>query len=258
MKIGDNFAFKKIQNESVNIDFNYECASVEGVGIKTSILLGTTFLTTLLMIGIILNFGYLPIFMYILATVLTLILQIIINIKPMKAKSLAIPYAISEGLVIGCLCGLLEIALPDMGLKIASISLIATLSIFLAAIFLYTKKIIKVGHRFRGFLITAGLGVIIFTLGISILSLIMFFVNGTNLYIMFYFSGFGVALSIFMCILASMYVISSLSLADNLIQAGVEKSMEWYASYAITLNVIYLFIEILRLLIILIGRNNNK
>ncbi|MFR5892542.1 MAG: Bax inhibitor-1/YccA family membrane protein [Bacilli bacterium] len=116
----------------------------------------------------------------------------------------------------------------------------------------------RVGNRFRGFLIIAGLGVIIFTLGISILSLIMFFVNGTNLYTMFYFSGFGVVLSIFMCILASMYVLSSLSLADNLIQSGVEKTMEWYASYAITLNVIYLFIEILRLIILLIGRRNNN
>ena len=181
-----------------------------------------------------------------------------INIRPMKAKSLAIPYAISEGLVIGCLCGLLEVALPNMGLKIASIALLATLSIFLAAIFLYTKKVIRVGNRFRGFLITAGLGVIIFTLGLSLLSLIMFFVNGTNVYSMFYFSGFGVVLSIFMCILASMYVISSLSLADNLIQSGVEKTMEWYASYAITLNVIYLFIEILRLVIILVGRRNNN
>lgn len=258
MKIGDNFAFKKIQNESVNIEFNYECATVEGVGIKTGILLGVTFLTTLAMLALILNFGYLPIFMYFIAMILTIILQIIINIKPLKAKSLAIPYAISEGLIIGCLCGLLEFALPDMGLKIASIALLATLSIFLAAIFLYTKKIIRVGNRFRGFLIIAGLGVIIFTLGISILSLIMFFVNGTNLYTMFYFSGFGVVLSIFMCILASMYVLSSLSLADNLIQLGVEKTMEWYASYAITLNVIYLFIEILRLIILLIGRRNNN
>ena len=258
MKIGGNFAFKKIQDESINMEFNYECATVEGVGIKTSILLGVTFLTTLVMLALILNFGYLPIFMYFIAIILTTILQIIINIRPMKAKSLAIPYAISEGLVIGCLCGLLEVALPNMGLKIASIALLATLSIFLAAIFLYTKKVIKVGNRFRGVLITAGLGVIIFTLGLSLLSLIMFFVNGTNVYSMFYFSGFGVILSIFMCILASLYVISSLSLADNLIQSGVEKTMEWYASYAITLNVIYLFIEILRLVIILVGRRNNN
>ena len=90
------------------MEFNYECATVEGVGIKTSILLGVTFLTTLVMLALILNFGYLPIFMYFIAIILTTILQIIINIRPMKAKSLAIPYAISEGLVIGCLCGLLE------------------------------------------------------------------------------------------------------------------------------------------------------
>lgn len=43
MKIGGNFAFKKIQDESINMEFNYECATVEGVGIKTSILLGVTF-----------------------------------------------------------------------------------------------------------------------------------------------------------------------------------------------------------------------
>ena len=94
MKIGGNFAFKKIQDESINMEFNYECATVEGVGIKTSILLGVTFLTTLVMLALILNFGYLPIFMYFIAIILTTILQIIINIRPMKAKSLAIPYAI--------------------------------------------------------------------------------------------------------------------------------------------------------------------
>lgn len=58
MKIGGNFAFKKIQDESINMEFNYECATVEGVGIKTSILLGVTFLTTLVMLALILNFGY--------------------------------------------------------------------------------------------------------------------------------------------------------------------------------------------------------
>lgn len=233
------------------------CNQLRVLVLKPGILLGVTFLTTLAMLALILNFGYLPIFMYFIAMILTIILQIIINIKPLKAKSLAIPYAISEGLIIGCLCGLLEFALPDMGLKIASIALLATLSIFLAAIFLYTKKIIRVGNRFRGFLIIAGLGVIIFTLGISILSLIMFFVNGTNLYTMFYFSGLSSLIN-FYVYTASMYVLSSLSLADNLIQSGVEKTMEWYASYAITLNVIYLFIEILRLIILLIGRRNNN
>ena len=59
-----------------------------------------------------------------------------------------------------------------------------------------------------------------------------------------------------MCIVATMYVIFSFSVADNLIEAGADKDMEWYAAYAITLNVVYLFIEILRLLLILFSRQS--
>lgn len=258
MKLGNNFAFNKLKNESINIEFNYECATTQGVCFKTGILLGITFLTSLFMLAIILKTGSFSLFLYLIVGIVATVLQIIININPLKAKSLAIPYAISEGLVISCLCGLVELALPGNGLVISGLALLITLSIFLAAVFLYSKRIITVGFRFRSFLLIAGLGVIVFSVFFSLLAVALFFINGMNLYSVFYFSGLGVVVSLFMCLLASMYVIYSLSVADNLISSGVEKTMEWYAAYAITLNVIYLYIEILRLLIILFGRKNNN
>ena len=90
------------------------------------------------------------------------------------------------------------------------------------------------------------------------MALVMFLVNRVNLYSLFYMSGLGLVCSIVMCIIASMYVIVSLSNADEMIEAGASKVYEWFAAYAITLNVIYLFIEVLRLLLIIVSRSREK
>ncbi len=256
MKIGNNFAFRKAYEEVVNIDYEHEFATAKGIGIKTSILLGITFLTSLVLIALTTIFGIITLAFYIVGGIAGIILQIIMNLNPRKAKSLSIPYAICEGLTVGCLCGILAAAFGDVGLQIASIALLATLAIFLASTFLYSRGIIRVNNRFRSFLLVISLGIIILSLGFGLLSLIVFLTSGQNLYTLYYFSGFGLLGAIIMCIVATMYVIFSFSVADNLIEAGADKDMEWYAAYAITLNVVYLFIEILRLLLILFSRQS--
>lgn len=255
MRVGSNFAFNRVANATG--EYSSEVATAKGVGTKTALLLGITFFTTLAVIGLILVKGHLPIIGYAVATILTLILQIIMCFSPVKARGLAIPYAISEGLILGCLCGILEVALPGQGLQIAAIALLITVSVFLASAFLYAKGYIQVGRRFYGFLISLALGIVIFTFGFMILSLVMFFTNGTSLYAMFYSSGLGLGLSIIMCIIAALYVIASLNTANNIIESGCDKVYEWFAAYAITLNVIYLFVEIIRLVLMLVMRNKD-
>lgn len=257
MKVGKNFAFHRVPNE-YTMGMEYENATIQGVGVKTLTLLCTALVTALLLIGIIVRVGYMPFFMYIIAGITTLILQIIMNISPIKAKHLAIPYAISEGLVVGCLCGLLELVLPDMGLQLAGVALLITLAVFIGGTILYAKGYIQVGRKFKSFLIIVSLGILIFSFFFSLMALVMFLVNRVNLYSLFYMSGLGLVCSIVMCIIASMYVIVSLSNADEMIESGASKVYEWFAAYAITLNVIYLFIEVLRLLLIIVSRSREK
>lgn len=256
MKIGNNFAFNSYYKNHETVDGMYELenATVEGVGNKTLLLLMIALMTSMLFIGVTIRMGV-NIFAYIVAGIFTFVLQLIMCFSPLKAKKLAIPYAISEGLVIGSICGLLELVLPEMGLQIAGIALLATLSVFVGAIIVYRKGIIKVNSRFRRFLFSFTIGILIFSAVFGILCLITFFTTGVDLWTMFYFSGFGLIGAIVMCFIASLYVIASLGTADQLIASGASKDYEWYAAYAITLNVIYLFLEILRLILIIVQRS---
>lgn len=260
MKIGNNYAFNRYfnhQKDTVDNSYELENATVGGVGTKTLILLLTTLVTSMLVIGITIRIGV-NLFLYFGAFLLTFILQLIICISPLKAKSLSIPYAISEGLVIGSICGLLEFALPDMGLQIAGIALLVTLSVFVGAIIVYRKGMIRVDNRFYGFLLAFTLGAAIFSVVFAVMALITFLTSGINLWAMFYFSGFGVLIAVIMCVVAALYVVASLKTADQMIESGASKDYEWYASYAITVNVICLFLEILRLIIIIVGRSSRN
>lgn len=256
MRVGKNFAFNRIlNNNEIYVDYNAETATYKGIGIKTSLLLGITFLVTLAMIGTVLTLGGLPIITYIIALILNVVLSIIISFSPLKARTLAIPYAISEGLMLGCLCGLLELAFPNEGLVIAGTALLITVSVFIGALILYSTGFIKVGRRFVSFFISIAIGVGIFMIGFLILSLVLRLTSNINLIDLYYDSNIAMILSVILCVIAGCYVVMSLSEADEVVKYGYEKTYEWYAAFAIAINVIYLFLEVLRLLIIIFARN---
>lgn len=255
MNFGNNFAFKQAEN---NYDGQVSnVATVEGIGKKTLLLLFITLITSLLMIGTILKNGFLPVFLYPIAIIFTTVVQIIMCFSPKKAKSLSIPYAISEGLTIGVICGVLEIALPDQGLVIASMALVITICVFIVGMILYTKGYITVGRKFYTFLICASIGISVAFLVMFITSMVSLFVGGTSFFAMFYSSPLYILLSVFMCLIASLYLIASLANADRMVKYGADVDMEWFGAYCITLNVIYLFLEVLRLILILVSRNRD-
>lgn len=255
MNFGRNYAFKKA--ESFIDDTSLDRASQKGISKKTLLLLVITFITSLFCIGTIIINGTFPILLYPISVIFTTVVQIIMCFNPRKAKSLAIPYAISEGLTIGVLCGLLEIALPGEGIVIAGYSLVITLSIFIVGLILYSKGFIKVGRGFYTFLICSSIGICISTFSMGLLNLVTWLISGVSLYGLFFSSPIAILVSLFMVIIASMYLISSIKNADNLIKYGASKDMEWYGAYAITLNVIYLFLEVLNLILRIVSRNRD-
>lgn len=258
MNFGENFAFKKaVESEKYCNTNEYGIATREGIGKKTILLLGIALLTSLFIIGIMLKIGYLPLFIYPIAIIFTTVVQVIMCFSPRKAKSLAIPYAISEGLTIGVLCGLLEIVLPDQGLAIAGSALIITLSVFIVGVILYSKGFIRVGKRFYTFLICISVGLSISFLFMLIINIVSLFTGGSSFFDLLYSSPFALLIAIVMCVIASLYLIASIANANNMIRYGADANLEWYAAYAISLNVIYLFLEVLRLILILFSKNRD-
>ncbi len=253
MTSGNNYAFRKALagEKSENI------ATRQGIGVKSIILLGIVFITSIIIMinldYIAYTFGNAAIIGYIIATITNFVLQMIIAFVPSTTKVLSIPYAISEGILIGSLVGLLEFAIPGDGIRIAGLALIITVGIFLAASILYTTGVIKPNRKFRTFMFSILLGVALVSFVLTIVSIFSY----DFVYNLFYDSKIGVIVGIVMIIISGIYVVISLDNANIIADAGVDKKYEWYAAYGITINVVWLFLEVLRLLIILYDRKKN-
>lgn len=244
--IGNNYALRKAEQ---NIGAETSVATTKGIGIKTIMLVGLTFISALLAIAFITanNFNNLAdarvLITYIVCGIATFVLQIIICFSPLKAKYLSIPYAIVEGLSLGVLVGILEFALPGEGLQIAGLALIVTVAMFFAATILYTTGIIKVGAFFRGFMMTVLTGVVI----VSLIGFIVWIFSPATM-AMYYSSPLAIGIGVIMVIISSLYVVISLDNAAKMVQMGLDKRYEWLASYGILINIVWLFLEVLRLL----------
>ena len=241
MNLGSNYAFKKatLGEQTSNV------ATTKGIGLKSTMMLGFVFITA---IAVMLNivrlievFGAGVLYVYIGAYILNFILQLIICFVPST--------------IIGALVGILEFAIPGDGIALASLALIITVAIFLGACILYSTGVIKVGQKFRAFILAAGLGIVIGSLVVGIIGLFNpEFVNtvfGSN-------STIGLIISVVCVILASLYVVASLDNANRIVEAGVDKKYEWSAAFGITINVVWLFLEVFRLLLILYNRKSNN
>lgn len=254
-RFGNNYVFNNAK------DLAYESgstATMKGVAGKTILLLAITVvsgLLSMLMINVdeVLAVGTVKIG-YFLSPLITLILSLIMSFKPNSAKILAIPYAVFEGLGIGSL-GILLIAAfgtAEAGL-ILGLALLITVSIFMGGAVLYTSGKIAVTTRLRRIMTVLLIGIVLSSIIITIASLFnpaifsLFF--GNNL--------LSLIISIVTVIIASVYTVISFDNANNIVSAGLDKNYEWYASFGIVLNIIWLFYEVVRLLLIILSRSRD-
>lgn len=246
-KFGDNVVFSRAQNlERVS----GQVATIQGVGSKTILLVLITLISALATMFIL---GPLQVLSaYFIIWIITFVLLMIMSFNPTAARVLAIPYAILEGMTVGAISGVVAIAIPDAGLLIPGLALSITMTIFLGASVLYATGVIRVSGFFRRFMYTLLLGVVITSLVVMIAG---FF--DSQIYELFYGVNSGIALliSIIMVIISSLYVVISLDNATMIVDAGMDKTFEWYAAFGILLNIIWLYYEVLRLLIILSQRD---
>jgi len=161
----------------------------------------------------------------------------IFNKKIVKYTSFA--YAVCQGMVLGTLSYMLEISYPG----IATQAMLGTFGVFFMMLFLYKSKIIKVTQNFK-------LGVVAATGGIFFMYFISFILGlfGFNMSIMHGSGNFSILLSFGIVIVASLNLVMDFDFIEQGEKLGSEKYMEWYGAFALLVTLVWLYIEILRLL----------
>ena len=148
-------------------------------------------------------------------------------------------YAILEGLCLGALSFLFEQKYPGIALQAVLLTLLV-LSLMLGA---YRSNLIRATPRFRKMVIFATGAICLMYL----LNLVMG-LFGSGLSIINSSSPMGIGLSLFIVGIASMNLVLDFDFIEKASKEGLPKYMEWYAAFSLLVTLVWLYIEILRLL----------
>ena len=158
-------------------------------------------------------------------------------------------YAICQGRALGGISAIYD----NMYTGIVQQAIFLTFGIFTALLFAYKTKIIRATENFK-------LGVFAATGGIAIvyfISFIMsFFGSGLSIMNIQNASMMSIGFSFFVVIIASLNLVLDFDFIEEASEAGVPKYMEWYATFGLLITLIWLYLEILRLLAKLQSRRN--
>lgn len=159
--------------------------------------------------------------------------------KPRLAKVLGPIYAIAQGFFVGAISKAYESWYDGIVLQAAG----ATLAVFAVMLLLYNTRIIKVTDRFRRIVIFATLGVMALYLVSIVMSLF-----GAEIPFINEPSALGIGFSIFVCGLAAMNLALDFDFIERGSKAGLAKDYEWVAAVGLLVTIVWLYLEILRLL----------
>ncbi|MGD9701696.1 MAG: Bax inhibitor-1/YccA family protein [Acidimicrobiia bacterium] len=159
--------------------------------------------------------------------------------KPKLARFLAPVYAIAQGYFVGAISKAYENYQDGIVVQAAG----ATIAVFAVMLFLYGTRIIKVTDRMRRIVIGA-------TMGIALLYLVSFVIRllGGNVSFLQQPSLLGIGFSVLVVGLAAFNLALDFDFIERGTKANLPKHMEWVAALGLLVTVVWLYLEILRLL----------
>jgi uncharacterized YccA/Bax inhibitor family protein len=177
-----------------------------------------------------------------------LVLALIICFAPKTAPYLSPLYAAAEGLFLGAISAFFEQMFAESYPGIVFTAVAITLLTALVMLFCYMTRIIKVTNKFRSVLIIATASIAVFYLVTIVMSLfgVSSFYYGT--------SWLSIGVSVVIVIVAALNLLLDFDFIEKGAQAGAPKYMEWYGAFGLMLTLIWLYLEILRLLAKFAGR----
>jgi uncharacterized YccA/Bax inhibitor family protein len=159
--------------------------------------------------------------------------------KPRLARFTAPVYALVEGLLLGAISHVFNIQYE--GIVVQAVGL--TLGVFALLLFLYATKVIKVTDKLRtGIMVATGAVFLVY-----MVSLVLRLFGGNVPFI--HDSGpVGILFSLAVVVIASMNLVVDFDFIDQGARRGAPKYMEWYGAFGLMVTLVWLYLELLRLL----------
>ena len=164
---------------------------------------------------------------------------------PRLAKYLSPAYALLEGFLLGGLSAIINESFKAKYPNIIVEAVLLTFGVAFAVFLLYNFRIIQATNKFKAVISSSILGIMIFYVVNMVLGFfgihIPFMQFGDN-------SLLGIGVSLFVVVIAALSLVLNFDQIETGEKMGAPKYMEWYGAFGLLVTLVWLYLEILRLL----------
>ncbi|MFI8104172.1 Bax inhibitor-1/YccA family protein [Streptomyces sp. NPDC086023] len=222
--------------------------TIDDVVSRTAMTLGTVILTAVL------SWVLLPVDpaninksygIAVVAALVAFVLAMVQSFKRKPSPALILGYAAFEGVFLGVISAATSTYISS-GVVIQAV--LGTMCVFAAVLFAYKMRWIRVTRRFYGFVMAAALG---FVLLMVANSLFMLFGGGDGLG--FRSGGLGIVFGIVGVLLGAAFLALDFKQVEDGVTYGAPREESWLAAFGLTMTLVWIYLELLRLFQILSG-----
>ena len=172
-----------------------------------------------------------------------LIVAIVLAFKREWSPYLAPAYGLLEGVFVGGISAVYNNVFEKTAPGIVMQAVLLTFGAVIAMFLLYRFRIIKATEKFKSVIFVATAGIAIFYVLAMVLRIfnidIAFIHEGSTL---------GIVFSLVVVAVAALNLILDFDMIEKGASMGAPKYMEWYGAFALLVTIVWLYLEILRLL----------
>lgn len=165
---------------------------------------------------------------------------IVTSFKRSWAPVTAPLYAVLEGLFIGGFSLAMEQRFPGLVLQ----AVLLTFGVMFALLGAYQSRIIRPSQTFKSVIVAATLGIAV----VYLVSMLIQLFFHTAIPLVYGNGPIGIVFSLVVVGIAALNLVLDFDFIENGVAYGAPKWMEWYAAFGLTVTLVWLYIEILRLL----------
>jgi uncharacterized YccA/Bax inhibitor family protein len=167
------------------------------------------------------------------------LLGAMVNASPRLARNLAIPYAVLEGFVLGLFSRVFDESTHGIVLQ----AVLTTVAVFAAMLALYSSRRFRLTPRLsRGIIAgTAGVSLVYFV------GFIAFLVSPDRVTFMSSPTPLGIGISLFCAVVATCNFLLDFDFIERGAAEGIRKEWEWFGAFAVVVTLLWLYIEVVKL-----------
>jgi uncharacterized YccA/Bax inhibitor family protein len=213
--------------------------TIDSVVSRTAITLGTVIAT-----ATVAWLADLPLGVGIACALLGMVLALVQAFKREPVPALILSYAAVEGVFLGVISKYFN----DMASGAAMQAVIGTMAVFAGVLFMYKQRIIRVNARFTKFVMAAAVGFVLL-MAVNLIAALIGGGDGLGMRS----GGLGIIFGIVGIVLGACFLALDFKMVEDGIAYGAPEKESWLAAFGLTLTLVWIYLEFLRLIAILQG-----